>query len=63
MRKNLRMKLSLHRETLRALETAALQVAQGGATAQTCGNPCSNICTNICTEITYSPACQHNTTK
>ncbi len=66
MKKTLK-KLSLSRETLRALETPALHNANGGATAQTCGNPCSNICTNICGATatcvcTIAPGCQNNTT-
>jgi hypothetical protein len=38
-------KLTLHRETLRALEEGAIQAAMGGISARTCGSPCSAACT------------------
>jgi len=44
MKKNLK-KLTLHRETLRALEDGAVQEVVGGLSARTCGSPCSAACT------------------
>ncbi len=44
-------KLALHRETLRALQDAALQEAVGGViTLKTCGTPCSAACSDVCTD-------------
>jgi hypothetical protein len=43
--KKKRMKLSLHRETLRALEKGEIQEVWGGLSARTCGSPCSAACT------------------
>jgi len=44
MKKSLK-KLVLNRETLRALEESAIQVAVGGVSVRTCGSPCSATCT------------------
>lgn len=44
MKKSLK-KLTLNRETLRALEEGAIQAAVGGVSARTCGSPCSAACT------------------
>jgi hypothetical protein len=38
-------KLTLHRETLRALEDGTIEVVLGGVSARTCGSPCSATCT------------------
>ncbi len=44
-------KLSLHRETLRALEASSLHDAKGGViTLNTCGHPCSAACSDVCTD-------------
>ena len=51
MKKAMKKKLSLHRETLRALEEGALQEVAGGVvTLLTCGTPCSKVCSNVCTD-------------
>jgi hypothetical protein len=44
MRKSLKKKLSLNRETLRALEDRSLQEAVGGVKTHTCGDPCTTTC-------------------
>jgi hypothetical protein len=45
MKKSLKKKLSLNRETLRALEIRSLQEVVGGIkTAHTCGDPCTTTC-------------------
>jgi hypothetical protein len=50
MRKMMQRKLSLHRETLGALQEETLHgVVGGGATLATCGKPCSKACTDTCT--------------
>jgi hypothetical protein len=50
MKKNLK-KLTLHRETLHALEEGPIQQVLGGLSARTCGSPCSATCTvNPCYE-------------
>lgn len=52
MRKTMKKKLFLHRETLLALQEAALREAAGGVvTLRTCGNPCSNVCSDVCTDV------------
>jgi hypothetical protein len=51
MKKNLKKKLSLNRETLHALADGALRNAAGGVvTANTCGTPCSAACSDVCTD-------------
>jgi hypothetical protein len=51
MRKTMKKKLSLHRETLLALQENALhEVAGGVVTLRTCGHPCSNTCSDVCTD-------------
>jgi len=37
-------KLSLNRETLRALETRTLHEVAGGVKTHTCGDPCTTTC-------------------
>ncbi len=56
MRKNLGKKLSLSRETIRALQTNDLAVIAGGAT-QTCSNDCKLESYCVCTDITCDDVC------
>ena len=49
-------KLTLHRETLRALEEDAIQAVVGGVSARTCGSPCSATCT-VAPCVAASDAC------
>ena len=61
MKKSLK-KLTLTRETLRALEESAIQAVVGGVSARTCGSPCSAACTvTPCVEhsnaCSFSPGC------
>jgi hypothetical protein len=45
VKKSLKKKLSLNRETLRALESRSLQEVVGGIkTKNTCGDPCTTTC-------------------
>jgi hypothetical protein len=51
MRKMMKRKLSLHRETLGALQEEMLHGVFGGVvTLKTCGTPCSNVCSDVCTD-------------
>jgi hypothetical protein len=51
MKKQLKKKLSLSRETLRSLQEGVLRNAAGGiVTFRTCGNPCSAVCSDACTD-------------
>ena len=54
MKKNLRKKLSLSRETVRALQTNGLGVIAGGAT-QTCSDDCRLESYCVCTDYTCDP--------
>ncbi len=58
MKKQLKQKLSLNRETLRALQEGGLRDAAGGfATINTCGKPCTNACTVSCRTQCGGPGC------
>ena len=52
----MKKKLSLHRETVRALVDGEVLVAFGGATVRTCGSPCSAACT-VAPCVAASDAC------
>jgi hypothetical protein len=62
MKKNLK-KLSLHRETLRALGDGAIRGAMGGVSVDTCGSPCTATCTvapcrDPSAACSFSPTCK-----
>ena len=44
MKRTLKSKLTIHRETLRHLENQALYNAAGGGSLRTCGNTCDASC-------------------
>jgi hypothetical protein len=55
MKKSLKKRLSLHRETLYALQEGRLgQVVGGIVTFNTCGNPCTKGCSTPCTDTCHT---------
>lgn len=57
MKKTLKRKLTLHRETLRNLELQGLRNAAGGGTQRTCGDTCNASCiTELCTFYSECPS-------